>query len=238
MTTIIKVIIATLISLMFFSCDFNSGVQGNGNVQTEERLHNETFSSIDVSEGLDVYLSESDIQNISVEADENLHKLIITEVIDDVLKIHTSQNIRQAHSKKVMVSFKGISKIKSASGSRVYSTNIINSERLELSTSSGSTMKVNLNANILSCKASSGSTLNVSGKTDNLTAKSSSGSSIKAEDLNAISSNATASSGSSIIIKTSKELTANASSGGSVRYYGLPEKVNKSNSSGGSISKK
>ena len=221
MTTIIKVIIATLISLMFFSCDFNSGVQGNGNVQTEERLHNETFSSIDVSEGLDVYLSESDIQNISVEADENLHKLIITEVIDDVLKIHTSQNIRQAHSKKVMVSFKGISKIKSASGSRVYSTNIINSERLELSTSSGSTMKVNLNANILS-----------------LTAKSSSGSSIKAEDLNAISSNATASSGSSIIIKTSKELTANASSGGSVRYYGLPEKVNKSNSSGGSISKK
>ncbi len=144
-------------------------------------------------------MSESDIQNISVEADENLHKLIITEVIDDVLKIHTSQNIRQAHSKKVMVSFKGISKIKSASGSRVYSTNIINSERLELSTSSGSTMKVNLNA---------------------------------------ISSNATASSGSSIIIKTSKELTANASSGGSVRYYGLPEKVNKSNSSGGSISKK
>tara|TARA_R110002124_G_C8954630_1_gene513580 strand:- start:2755 stop:2874 length:120 start_codon:yes stop_codon:yes gene_type:complete len=36
-------------------------------------------------------------------------------------------------------------------------------------------------------------------------------------------------------VNTSKELTARATSGGDVRYSGNPEKVNKSDSSSGSV---
>jgi hypothetical protein len=240
MTTIIKIIIVALLSLTLFSCnfDFGPGVQGNGNVQIEERPINAPFSAIHVATGLNVYLAQSDNETITVEADENLQELIVTEVVNNVLKIHSRKNIGPASSKKVLVNFKEISKINASSGSSVQSTNTITSKDLDLSSSSGSTMKISLNSNALSCSSSSGSSLHLTGETDKLIARSASGSSIRAGDLNAVSTNVEASSGSSITINTLKELTANASSGASIRYYGSPEKVNKSNSSGGSVVKK
>jgi hypothetical protein len=239
MTALIKFIIATVLSLTLFSCNFdvnfNSGVKGNGEVITEERTINETFTSIKASEGLDVYLTQSNNESITVKADENLHELILTEVKDGVLKIHTKQNIGKASSKRVNVSFKDISGIISTSGSDVYSTNIINAEKLSLKTSSGSDMKLDVNTVVLDCDSSSGSDLRLSGKTKKLIAEASSGSDIKAADLMAESSEVKASSGADITVNTSKELTAKASSGGDVKYYGNPEKVDKNGSSSGRI---
>ncbi|MGB5419815.1 head GIN domain-containing protein [Algibacter sp.] len=239
MTTLIKFIIATILSLTLFSCNFdmnlNSGVRGNGEVSTEDRTINEPFSSIKASEGLDVYLTQSDNESIRVEADENLHDIILTEVENGILRIHTKENIGWSTSKKVHVSFRDISSITSSSGSDVYSTNTIHSERLDLKSSSGSDMKLDVNTSVLNCDSSSGSDIRLSGKTIKLVAEASSGSDIKAADLMAESSEVKASSGADITVNTSKYLTARASSGGDVRYYGNPEKVDKSDSSSGSV---
>ena len=124
MTTLIKIIVASLLSLTLFSCNFdlnmNSGVRGNGNVTTQERIINESFTTVKATEGLDVYLTQSDNESITVEADENLHELILTEIKDGVLKIHAKENIGKASSKKIMVSFTDIVSIVSTSGSDVY----------------------------------------------------------------------------------------------------------------------
>lgn len=242
MTTLIKIIVATILSLTLFSCNFdinmNSGVQGNGNVQTEERTIDGNFSTIKATEGLDVYLTQSNNESILVEADENLHELIVTEVIDGVLKIHTKQNIGKATSKKVIINFKDISSIISTSGSDVYSTNTINVEELQLKTTSGSDMTLEVNTSVLNCKSTSGSDLRLSGKTQRLIAEATSGSDIKAENLIAESSQVKATSGADITVNTSKELTAKATSGGDIKYYGNPEKVDKTDSASGSIKKK
>ena len=224
MTTLTKIIVATLLSLTLFSCNFdinmNSGVRGNGNVQIEERTVNQTFTAIKATEGLNVYLTQGNSESITVEADENLHELIITEVIDGVLKIHTKKNIGRATSKKIMVSFKNVSSIMSTSGSDVYSTNTINAENLELKSTSGSDMKLDVNTSTLICKSTSGSDLRLSGKTVKLIAEATSGSDIKAADLIAQSSEVKATSGADITVNTSKELTAEATSGGDIKYYG------------------
>lgn len=239
MTTLIKFIVATVLSLTLFSCNFdmnfNSGVRGNGDVITEDRSINESFSTIKATEGLDVYLTQSDSESISVEADGNLQELILTEVEDGVLKIHTKKNIGKATSKKVHISFRDISSIVSTSGSDVYSTNTITTERLDLKSTSGSDMKLDVNTSVLYCKSTSGSDLRVSGKTIKLVAEATSGSDIKAADLMAQSSEVKATSGADITVNTSKELTARATSGGDVKYYGNPKKVDKSDSSSGSI---
>lgn len=242
MTTLTKIIVATLLSLTLFSCNFDinlsPGVKGNGNVTEEERGVTASFNTIKASEGLDVYLTQSNNENIIVEADDNLHELIVTEVVNGVLKIHTSKNIGHATSKKVIVSFIDVSKITSSSGSDVYATTVINADHLELSTSSGSDMKLEVNTSVLNCKSSSGSGLRLSGQTDKLIAEASSGSDIKAGDLKAESSQVKASSGADITVNTSKELVAKASSGGDIKYYGNPEKVEKNNSSSGRVRKK
>ncbi|AUP80722.1 head GIN domain-containing protein [Flavivirga eckloniae] len=242
MTTLVKFILATILSLTLFSCNFdmnfNTGVRGNGNVVTEDRTIREPFSTIKATEGLDVYLTQGDSESVSVEADENLQDLIVVEVVNDILKIHTKRNIGKASSKKVMVSFKDVSSIISTSGSDVYSTNVITAERLDLKSTSGSDMRLEVNTTELNCKSTSGSDLRLSGKTTKLIAEATSGSDIKAADLISESSHVKATSGADITVNTSKELTAKATSGGDIKYYGNPEKVDKSNNSSGSVRKR
>ena len=242
MTTLIKIIVTTLLSLTLFSCNFDinmhSGVKGNGDVVTEKRVINESFTTIKATEGLDVYLTQSDHQSITVEADENLQELILTDVENGVLKIHTDKNIGNASSKKVIVTFKDISTIISTSGSDVYSTNTIDVENLELKSTSGSDMKLSVKTTVLNCKSTSGSDMRLSGTTTRLIAEATSGSDIKAADLIAESSHVKATSGADITVNTSKELIAKASSGGDVKYYGNPEKVEKSDNPSGSVKQK
>jgi len=242
MTTLIKIIIASLLSLVLFSCNFdinlNSGVRGNGNVTTQERTISKSFTTIKATEGLDVYLTQGNSESITVEADENLQDLIITEVIDGVLKIHTKQNIGRSTSKKVMVNFKDVSSIISTSGSDVYTTNTITTNRLDVKATSGSNMKLEVKTSVLNCRSTSGSDIKVSGKVETLTAEATSGSDIKAGNLIAQSSEVKATSGADITVNTSKKLIAKATSGGDIKYYGNPDTVEKSDNVSGSIRKK
>ena len=235
MTTIIKVFIAFILGLLMTSCNFVFGVRGNGKVQTIERTVNGTYNEIEVSRGLDVYLTQSDSESISVQADENLHDIIKTEIVGNVLKIYTKENINFSQVQKVMVSFKDVSKISAASGSDVYSTNKFHTETIQLVTESGSDMQLDINAKSIDCSSSSGSDLKLSGITTNLKAEASSGSDINASDLIAENSHVKATSGADIIVNTSNELVASANSGGDITYKGNPGKVEKKDGPSGSI---
>ena len=240
MTTISKFITALIVSLLLVSCNFDFGgfgVRGNGNVETAERILNEDFTEIRVSRGMDVYLTQSDNVSLTVEADENLHDIIITEVENGILRITTKENISYSKSKKVMLSFKNIKKITATSGSDVYSTNTIVADNLELSTTSGSDMELDVNAQVVDCSSTSGSDLRVSGTTNKLFASATSGSDIKAGDLKAKISEARATSGSDITVNTSQELYAKATSGADIKYYGNPEKITKKDGVSGSVRK-
>jgi hypothetical protein len=239
MSTLTRIIITSIIGFLMLSCNFSmnlgDGVDGNRDVVKVDRDISSDFRAIKVSQGLDLYITQSNEVSISVEADENLHELIMTEVENGVLKIYVNENIRRAASKKIMLNVTDILAIKATSGSDVYSTNIIEVDDLELNTTSGANMKLTVNTEQLVCKATSGSDLKLSGKTKTLNASATSGSDIDAISLSAETSDVKATSGADISVNTSKELTARATSGGDVRYSGNPEKVNKSDSSSGSV---
>lgn len=241
MNTLIRIILTSILSILMLSCDFalniKEGTKGNGNVITVNRTISSDFKQIKVSQGLELYIIQSDAVTLSVEADENLHDLIKTEIENNILKIYTSENIKSAASKKIIVNAKTISSIKATSGSSVYTANTIKDDEIELSATSGANMSLDITTQQLNCKATSGSSINLSGTTNLLNAQASSGSRIKATDLIANTSIIKASSGASVSTNTTKELTASASSGGSVDYSGEPEKVNTSNGVSGSVRK-
>lgn len=235
MTTLIRIIVTSLISLLLLSCNIGNSVNGNGNVINADRTISTDFKDIKISHGLELYITQSNEVALTIEADENLHDLIMTEVENGVLKIYSTEMIRRASSKKINLNIKTISGIKATSGSDVYSTNTIDVEDLELRSSSGADITLDVKTQNLKCKASSGSDIKLSGSTHSLFAQASSGSDIKAHKLTAETSNVKVSSGADIKVNTSKELTARATSGGDIRYSGNPEKINKSDSSAGSI---
>ena len=217
------------------SISFGPGIDGNRNVVSQDRNISNDFESIKVGQGLDLYITQSNAVDLSVEADENLHEFIMTEVEDGVLSIYTTENIRRAASRRINVTVVNLSAIKATSGSEVISTNTIEVDELELNTTSGAEMKIDVKTESLNCQSTSGSDIKVSGTTVLLFAEATSGSDIKASNLKASISKVKATSGADISLNTSKELTARATSGAGIRYSGNPKKVEKSDSSSGSV---
>lgn len=239
MSTLVRIVVTSILSIVMLSCNFSmnlgAGVDGNRNVVTVERSISNDFESIKVSQGLDLYITQSNDVSLSVEADENLHELIMTDVENGTLRIYTTKNIRRAASRKVNLNITDISAIKATSGSDVYTTNTITANDLVLNCTSGADMALDVKTETLNCHSTSGSDIRLRGSTKVLIAEATSGSDIKASDLKAETSKVKATSGADISVNTSKELSARATSGGDIRYTGNPKKVEKSDSSSGSV---
>jgi hypothetical protein len=241
MTTIVKFLITLLLGIILTSCKFDynivSGIKGNGNVITQERYLNKVFNKINAAEGLNVFLTKANTSAVKVQADENLHEYIITEVEEGVLYLHTKESLGKANAKNVLVSFNSLNEISSASGASVKTTNFINPKSITIKASSGSYQKLSIKANSINCTSSSGAMITINGESNNINAKASSGSTIDAFKLISENCETKTSSGAKIDVYCKSLINANASSGSNISYEGNPKSVSKSKSSGARIAK-
>jgi len=225
MTTIIKIAATITLTLMMLSCQMVSnigpGVRGNGNVQTEVRQA-ASFNKIEVSNGLDLFLTQGTEESISIQADENLLEVIKTEVNGGILRIFAEENIRNAAS----------------SGSDALSNTQISVQDIRIKSSSGADIDLEITAQNIVASSSSGSDIYLKGSANSISADASSGSSIKAGELKVTDGTADASSGADVVIQVKGQLIASASSGGDVTYIGKPEHVDANKSSGGRVRSK
>lgn len=235
-----KLLALLFVSVLMSSCNVNmfNRVNGNRNVVTVDRSTSQKFTKIKVSTGLDLYLSQGTKNKVTLEADENLHDIIITEVNDGVLKIYSEKNIWQAKARKVYVTVKNLEGLTATSGSDVYTEDVLKVETIKVSATSGADIRIALDADTVETSATSGSDIRISGTANNHTSRANSGASIEAYKL--ISKNATVnvSSGADINIYASESINAKASSGGDIDFKGNPREINKKSSSGGSVSAK
>ncbi len=242
MTTLVRIVIALVMTLFISSCgfdiqlgDFGTGKKGNGEVVTDTRSVNEDFTKISVSEGLKVYLTQANEFSIEVEADENIIDLIETDIKNGKLRIHSDKNIGKA-TKNIYVSLPKITALRSSSGAQLTTRNIIKADELEVDGSSGALLELEVVANEINIDASSGANLDISGSADKAIVDVSSGANINAKNLETSSCNADASSGGNVRIQVSKSLVADASSGGNISYSGEAN-VEKKKSVSGSVHK-
>ena len=221
------------------SCQLDvKGIRGSGKVTTEDRNITEPFTGIDASSGIEVMVSQGS-QKVTVQADDNLQKHILTRVQNGVLKISSEYNSYiDVKSRKVIVSLPTIDRIETSGGASLWSTSGLKGAKIETRASGGSEMKLELEADHFECRASSGSDVELKGKALTLDTESSSGSSLDASKLMANDITSKSSSGSSTTVHPLVSLSAKASSGGSIEYTHEPKYAVKSNSSsGGSVSK-
>jgi hypothetical protein len=232
--TAILLVLCTTTTSCFM--DGITGIKGNRNVVSEDRSIDSDFETIKVQQGITVFLTQEDATELKVEADENIIDLLITEVRDNELKIYFEKNVYRAKARNVYLTTNSISNIKTSSGASVKSENSIQTSKLSLRSSSGSSIRVSVNAEEVTSDASSGANIRIEGKTNSFSASASSGSSIDADKLESTNAYSKASSGANIDLNVTGTLTAKASSGGDIDYEGSPSDVNKNTSSGGSVS--
>ena len=232
-----KFIIATITALLFASCNFNmNSIEGSGNVTTEKRIVQGEFKNVSVSNAIDLVIEQSDSTEIIVEADDNIQKEITTKVENGTLVISCKFSSFNNVTKKVTVKMPVIDKIEASSASSVHSENVIQGENINIEASSASTINVNVESDNIICDSGSGSTINIEGKALKIKTSATSGSSINAENLLANEVEAEAASGASVNVHPILRLKADASSGASIHYDSSPKTIEKSESSGGSIS--
>ena len=233
MKTLLK-ISAVLLLFLTTSC-FLDGVRGDRNVITQDRNISSDFDALHVSHGINVKLTMGSSTSLKLEADENLHEIIRTEVEDGVLRIYSERNIYSAKKRTVYLTATDLNEIKITSGAQVTSENTIKTEELKVSTTSGANAKLKLEVANVSCSSTSGSIARLSGRAERLTVSATSGANIKAKNLEALICKAKATSGSVVSVHASQELDAKATSGGNISCSGDPEIVKKNSSSGGNI---
>ncbi|WP_289024578.1 DUF2807 domain-containing protein [uncultured Salegentibacter sp.] len=90
-------------SILLASCGSNK-ITGSGNVTTEKnRLPD--FNSIELIGNSDVRLKNGNTAMIEVEADDNLHSIIRSEVVNGTLFIKPSKEIGRSKSQKITITY-------------------------------------------------------------------------------------------------------------------------------------
>ena len=212
-------------------------VYGNNKVVTKERK-TESFTGVKVSTGIDVFLKQGSMEAISVEADENLHEYILTEVRNGVLHVYTDANIRDAERKRVYVTMKDINSVETTSAGDVIGETPFKSDKVELSASSAGDINLEVFAKEIHIDISSSGNITLTGEADVLNADLSSAGDLNAYDLIVREADISVSSAGDADINVSERITARASSAGDINYKGNPKYVDAHASSAGSIHKR
>ncbi|MCL9770822.1 DUF2807 domain-containing protein [Flavobacterium sp. HXWNR69] len=238
MKTSLKLIVS-LFALSLTSCNGNwnliNGIEGSGNVITEKRSIDGSFTKIEASVGIEVIVEQGSPYEIEVEADDNVMKHIITKVENGTLKVKIENNIITMEDVIVRVKTNTIEGLEASSGASIKALKKLTGTNLSLKTSSGSKVEAELEYESVSCESSSGSEIKISGKALKLTTSSSSGSNIDAEKLASNEITAQSSSGSSITVSPIVLLNAKATGGSAIDYVKEPRKIIKEEASGGSV---
>jgi hypothetical protein len=209
-------------------------VYGDGNVVKKERTAG-AFTAVKVSTGIDVFLSQGDKMSLWVEADENLHEYIITEVKDGALHVYTDANIRKAERKRVYVTMKEIKYLSTSSAGDMIGETPVRTENLELNASSAGDIKLEVYAKNVEVNISSSGDMTLTGEADILEGDLSSAGDLNAYDFKVREADIDVSSAGGADIYVTERLRANASSAGDVNYKGNPKYLDSHSSSAGGI---
>ncbi len=214
---------------------WNQGISGNGRV-VEDVRDIDGFTGIKVSSGIDVYLSQGSFE-VKVEADENLHEVILTELEGNTLVVKTERvNIRNAKSKKVHVSLPELTALKISSAGDCVGQTSFSCEDLRLSISSAGDLSLEVDADRIDLDISSSGDASLSGSADEFNVSLSSAGDLNAYDLIAGKVDVNVSSAGDARVHATEEISMSASSAGNIYYKGDAKVMHSQSSSAGNIS--
>lgn len=230
-----------IISVALASCvieGWDQRISGNGNVIEEERSVT-GFTGVHVSTGIDVYLSQGSDFSVTVEADENLIEVILTELKGDMLVVKTDRvNIRRARSKKVHVTLPELTELKISSAGDCEGQSTFTCQDLQLGISSAGDLSLEVEADRITLDISSSGDARIAGSTDVLDVSLSSAGDLHAYDLIARKVDVNVSSAGDARVHATEEISMTASSAGNIYYRGDARVVHSRSSSAGDIIKK
>jgi hypothetical protein len=204
------------VGCMDMDMNFDQGVKGSGKVTTENRSVGK-FSKINMKGAYDVEVNVGPDTSLKITGDDNLLKLVETNVVDGALVLSTTKNV---HPSK-----KGLK----------ISITTPNLDAFSLK-GAGDVNIDGIKGNSFTANLFGAGDLTAKGNVDNLDATLKGAGDLKLYDLHAANVNAQLSGAGDMNVWASKYLNAKMSGVGDLSYKGHPAKVDKDKSGVGNIS--
>jgi len=221
-----KLFILTVLMIMsLLSCDvMGEKVTGNGNVNTKTHAV-EPFSRLKIETVCKVEITQSDKEEVIVEADENLHDYIEIQQNGDQLKVRTRENVSFRSFEKLIIRIhvKAINDLNIASVGNVICTNELVADDLNVRVSSVGNTELKLNVGSTECKFSTVGRLLIEGAADKAVVKNSSVGGVNMEEFQAKVLRINNSSVGGIKVYASEEIYVTHSGVGGLTYAGNPQ---------------
>lgn len=188
------------------------------------RALNGTFNTIIVTDGIDLYLSQSAEPAMAISAaNETLKQGIKTDLENGILKIYfdgdKSRKIK-LRKLRVYISYTELIKIDATGASDVVVSGTLTADKLEIKMTGASDFDGNVKINALAINLSGASDLNISGTATTVDISNSGASDVNGFNLVTDYCTVNASGASDINITVNKELNANASGASNINYKG------------------
>jgi hypothetical protein len=209
-----------------------------------ERRDVANFTEVAVSGDIDVELVQGAEFGVQVEADDTDD--ITTEVVGDTLRIYKGSSwhwysfglislFMDDDDMKATVTLPKLTRVRTSGAAAVHSESTFVGNDLELGTSGGSSITLDINYDSVDAQSSGGSRMHLSGTVNMGKLRSSGGSRQNAEDLAIKDADLRSSGGSNLNVGVVEVLTARASGGSDIRYEGDPQIRDSRESGGGDI---
>lgn len=208
----------------------------------EIRSVNESFNAIVVTGGIDIYISQSDREELAISASEDKYKEgIKTTVINKVLKVYYDGDKgwnSRSKNLKAYISFKELERLEANGASDIIIAGEVKVPSLLIKLTGASDLKGRLTVSTLTVDLSGASDARISGTATEATIECSGASDVKGFDLVTDNCTAKASGASDINITVNRELNANASGASDIYFKGTAVIRSHQNSGASNISRK
>ena len=191
------------------------GTRGEGAITSETR-QTDAFSRIESTAGIRVSIGIGESSGLEVRAQGNILPLIVTEVSDGTLRIHSSKGYTTSESVEVILSTPELERIALSGGSRG-TVDGLAADAFDVQLSGGSVLTANGTAKTMTVGVTGGSVAELAGLTAATIAVEASGGS-RAELMATDAVNGSANGGSHVSIAGGATSTVDANGGSQVEH--------------------
>ena len=193
----------------------------------ERNLELDSYHSINVSGGIDIYITQGPEASTKVRADTKVVEFITTEVRDETLFLSLKNFSGKSDVLEAYVTMPIVKSIVASGSSDVYSKGLIEMEELVINAAGSSDVDLELQGAALAVTMEGSSDLDLEGSVTDVTFVAKGSSDITAKGFKAENCILTMTGASDAVIGVSKMLSVEAHGASDVRYIGDPEIVHK-----------
>lgn len=136
---------------------------------------------------------------------------------------------------KILLYYTDISDIQASQGAKIWSSDIVKSSKLGLTSNEGSNIDLNVNAKVIEGKVNTGALLKLSGNTDSQSVVVNTGGKYEGQGLQTQITSITTNAGGKASVNAVESVDATTRAGGIIDIYGKPKSKNDKKIAGGKI---